>query len=244
MSVGIIGYGSFGRLLAEILSKNFLVSVYDKNKKIEEKTNIKKVSFDEIVKCSVIILAVNLDTLEDICEQLADKVSENTIVVEVCSSKTKPVEILERKLLGKCQYIATHPLFGPQSANSTKAKKIVICKSNVKEKNMIYDFLKQTLNLQIIEMSAEEHDRQMAWVHSLTFFVGRGLKELNLSELELKTDYYQKLLDLVELENHHSIELFNTVQKGNPYSKEIREQFVKKLEAINDNLDGEKDEHR
>jgi prephenate dehydrogenase len=240
MRVGIVGYGSFGKLLAELLSKDVSVAVYDRDKTIEEKPNIKKVSFDEIVECSVIILAVNLEALEDICDELADKVSENTIVVEVCSSKTKAVEILERKLLGKCQYLATHPLFGPQSANDQKVKKIVICKSVLKEKNKIYDFLKQILKLEIIEMSAEDHDRQMAWVHSLTFFVGRGLKELNLSDFELKTDYYQKLLDLVELENHHSIELFNTVQKGNPYSKEVREQFVKKLDAINDNLNGEK----
>lgn len=239
MVIGIIGYGSFGKLLAESLSKNIPVIVYDKSEKIKEKTNIRQADFGEIAKCDVVILAVNLDVLEEICSKLADKVGENTIVVEVCSSKTKAIEILEKNLQGKCQYLATHPLFGPQSLGGGKAKKIVICKANVKDKNRIYNFLRQILNLQVIEMSAEEHDRQMALVHSLTFFVGRGLKELNLSEFELKTDYYQKLLDLVELENHHSIELFNTVQRGNPYSKEIREKFVEKLKAINDNLDGE-----
>lgn len=240
MNIGIIGYGSFGRLLAEILSKNFPIVVYDKNKNIEHKANIRSVDFDEVAKCDVIILAVNLDALEDLCVGLSDKVSKDTIVVEVCSAKTKSIAILGKHLLGKCQYLATHPLFGPQSADNKKAKKIVICKSNVDEKDKVYELLKQSLNLQIIEMSAEEHDKQMAWVHSLTFFVGRGLKELQLSDLELKTDYYQKLLDLVELESHHSIELFNTVQRGNPYSKEVREQFVKKLQDINDSLAGEK----
>ncbi len=110
----------------------------------------------------------------------------------------------------------------------------------MENKDKIYDFIRSGFGLEIIEMSAEEHDKQMAWIHSLTFFVGRGLKELNLTEFELKSDYYQKLLDLVELENHHSIELFNTVQKGNPYSKEIRQRFVKKLQEINDKLDEEK----
>ncbi|HEX5798321.1 MAG TPA: prephenate dehydrogenase/arogenate dehydrogenase family protein [Candidatus Saccharimonadales bacterium] len=238
MVIGIIGYGSFGKLLAELLSKNISVAVYDKNEEIEEKTNIKKVSFEEIIKCDAIILAVNLDDLEEVCASLAGKTSENTIVVEVCSSKTKTVEILQKNLQGKCQYLATHPLFGPQSLGGSKTKKIVICESSLKDKAKVYNFLSSLLNLQVIEMSAEEHDRQMAWVHSLTFFVGRGLRELDLAEFELKTDYYQKLLDLVELENHHSIELFNTVQRGNPYSKEIREKFVSKLKAINDNLDG------
>lgn len=238
MKIGIIGYGSFGRLLADILSKNVPVAVYDKNEKVEEKTNIKKVDFDEIVQCKVIILAVNLEALDKLCSELADKVSEGTIVVEVCSSKTRPVEILEKHLSGNCQYLATHPLFGPQSANDKNSKKIVICKANVRDKNKIYNLIKQFLNLQIIEMSAEEHDKQMAWVHSLTFFVGRGLNELQLFDFELKTNYYQKLLDLVELEKHHSIELFYTVQSGNPYSKEVREQFIKKLQTINDKLNG------
>jgi prephenate dehydrogenase len=240
MNIGIIGYGSFGRLLAEVLSKNIPVSVYDKHGDIEEKTNIKRTSFEEIVKCDVIVLAVNLDALEDICIELSGNVSKNTIVVEVCSAKTRSTAILKKHLFGKCQYLATHPLFGPQSVANSKPKKIVICESNVVNKDKIYEFLKQILNLQIIEMSVEEHDKQMAWVHSLTFFVGRGLKELNLSEFELKTDYYQKLLDLVELEDHHSIELFNTVQKGNPYSQEVREQFIKKLQDINTGLNGEK----
>ncbi len=238
MRIGIIGYGSFGRLLADILSKNVSVAVYDKNEKVEEKTNIKKVDFEEVVQCKVIILAVNLEALDKLCSELADKVSEDTIVVEVCSSKTKPVEILEKHLSGKCQYLATHPLFGPQSVNNKNSRKIVICKANVKDKNRIYSLIRQFLNLQIVEMSAEEHDKQMAWIHSLTFFVGRGLKELKLSDFELKTDYYQKLLDLVELEEHHSIELFNTVQSGNPYSKEVRERLVKKLQDINNKLDG------
>ena len=239
MSVGIIGYGSFGRLLAGLLSDKMPVAIYDKHIDIQEEKNIKKVSIEEIVKCDFIILAVNLEALESLCEELSDKVSENTVVIEVCSSKLKSTEILKRTLSGKCQYLATHPLFGPQSAEEKNTKKIVVCESEIKDKDKIYDFLRQALGTKIIEMSAEKHDQQMAWIHGLTFFVGRGLMELDLSELELKTDYYQKLLDLVELERHHSIELFNTVQKGNPYSKEVREQFVKKLQSINYKLDGE-----
>lgn len=239
MSVGIIGYGSFGRLLTSMLSGKADLYVYDKNHEGIDDPDIKKVDMDEIVKCDFIILAVNLDALEKLCGELAGKVSKDTIVIEVCSSKIKPVEILKRNLSGKCQYLATHPLFGPQSAGEKNTKKIVVCESEVTSKDKIFGFLRQGLNLQIVEMSAEKHDRQMAWVHCLTFFVGRGLMELDLSEFDLKTDYYQKLLDLVELEEHHSIELFNTVQKGNPYSQEVREEFVNKLQDINRKLDGE-----
>ena len=244
MSIGIIGYGSFGKLLASVLSKQFTVLVYDKHKNPGTEGNIKSVSFEQIAKCDVLVLAVNLDILEELCRELADKVLPKTIVIEVCSTKIKPVDILKRNLEGKCQYLATHPLFGPQSVSDQKTKKIVVCEANVENKEKIYSFLKQILTLDVIEMTANEHDKQMAWVHALTFFVGRGLKELQLSEFELKTDYYQKLLDLVELENQHSIELFNTVQLGNPYSEEVREQFVKKLQDINTRLDGVKNRSR
>ena len=238
MSIGIIGYGSFGNLLADILSEKYEIFVFDKHKEVSD-TNVRQVNLEEVVKCDILILAVNLDVLDSICKEIAEIVTANTVVIEVCSTKTKSVEILKTNLESKCQYLATHPLFGPQSIDSGKNRKIVVCDSSLNDKENIYSFLRQGLNLDIIEMSADEHDKQMAWVHALTFFVGRGLKELDLADFELKTDYYQKLLDLVELENQHSIELFNTVQLGNPYSKKIREQFVNKLHEINQRLNGE-----
>lgn len=239
MTFGIIGYGSFGKLLNDLLTPYGEVSVHVRNK--EQKPNLQGanfVSFDEAASAKVVILAVGLDSLDETSKQLAGKVSRNTIVVDVSSVKTKPVEILNKNLEGKCNLLYTHPLFGPQTVEdgSAAGKSIVVCPFEFDGKDKIMDFLKNKLGLKVLELTAEEHDKEMAWVHALTFFVGRGLMELNPPKSPLTTGYYQKLLDLVELESSHSIELFNTVERGNPYAASIRTKLIKELESIDEEI--------
>ena len=241
MKFGIIGYGSFGRLLAEILSAHGEVFVYRRSEAGNENKNIKFVSFESAANADVVILAVPLDSMEDVCERLAGSVKPDTIVADVCSVKMKPIEIMNKYLAGKCRILAMHPLFGPKTveAGSPKGKNSVICGEHPENYDKIVRFLKYKLQLNVVEMSAKDHDREMAWIHSLTFFVGQGLMKLELPKSNLTTGYYQKLLDLVELESSHSIELFNTVQRGNPFAADIRKKFLEELKQIDSELRNE-----
>jgi prephenate dehydrogenase len=239
MKFGIIGYGSFGKLLSSVLSAygDVLVYVRDREAKPDlEGANF--VSFEEAAACKVVILAVGLGSLDEASSRLAGCVGKDTIVVDVSSVKTKPVEILEKNLGGKCRILYTHPLFGPQTVQtgSVAGKSIAVCPFDFKGKDKILHFLEDKLQLKVIEMSAEDHDKEMAWVHALTFFVGRGLMKLDPPASPLTTGYYQKLLDLVELEHKHSIELFNTVERGNPFAAEIRDKFMEELRSIDEEI--------
>lgn len=239
MTFGIIGYGSFGKLLNDLLRQHGEVSVHVRNK--EQKPDLQGanfVSFDEVASAKVVILAVGLDSLDETSKSLAEKVSENTIVVDVSSVKTKPVEILNKNLGDKCRLLFTHPLFGPQTVGDSSAagESIVVCPFEFDGKEKVMDFLENKLGLKVLELTAEEHDKEMAWVHALTFFVGRGLMKLNPPKSPLTTGYYQKILDLVELESSHSIELFNTVERGNPYAADIRAKFIKELGFIDQEI--------
>lgn len=235
MKFGVIGYGSFGKLLAEVLAKHGEVMVYSRNEKEKPAwDNVSFASFEDTAKADIVILAIGLESLDNVSKRLAGLVHKKTVVVDVCSVKQKPIEILTKNLAGKCRILPTHPLFGPYTVKdgSFADKKMVLCPFDFKGRDKIMDFLKNKLELDVIEMSAEDHDREMAWVHGLTFFVGRGLMKLNPPKGGLTTGYYQKLLDLVELESTHSIELFNTVQRGNPFASEIRQRLIKELEEI------------
>lgn len=236
MKFGVIGYGSFGRLLTEVLAEYGEVLVYSRSGQ-SIVTPAKQANLAEISQAKVIILAIELAALDDISRQLAEHINPQAVVVDVCSVKLKPIEILNKNLGDKCQILATHPLFGPQTveANSVRGKSIVVCSDLSKQPKIKY-FLSEQLRLKIIEMSAEDHDKEMAWVHALTFFVGRGLMKLNPPKSQLTTGYYQKLLDLVELESTHSIELFNTVQSGNPFAGEIRAKLIEQLTVLDREL--------
>lgn len=93
------------------------------------------------------------------------------------------------------------------------------------------------LGLSVIEMSSEQHDREMATVHALTFFIAHALKDMKLHNQKLSTPSFKKLLSLAELEKHHSDELFATIQQGNKYAREIRESFVEEIKKLNTTIE-------
>ena len=239
MTIGIVGYGAFGKFIAKILTQYGGVLVYDKRPDLGElPSGVSKSGIEHVARCDIVIIASGLSDLEELCVQLAPHVSTETIVMDVCSVKVLPVEIMKKTLGGKCQLLATHPLFGPQTVdgNNVQNQKIVVYPIEIKNLKEIHSVLSGALMLQVIEMSPEEHDKQMAWVHALTFFVGRGLLNMDLPKSPLTTGYYQKLLDLVELERSHSIELYKTIEQGNPFAADVRLKFIESLKNLEEDI--------
>jgi len=235
--IGIIGYGSFGSLLAKLLAPHVPVLVYDKKAAPSElPDNVRAVSLAEVAACGVVVIAVDLSGISTVCEQLATLVSRQTTVMDICSVKVKPAEMLVNLLGGKCRLLATHPMFGPNSvaANDGTCRGLTwvwheLSGGPFPELEALFG---QTLGADIQRMTPDEHDQQMAWVHALTFFVGRALVDMNIPDLALDTGYYRKLRDLFELEKTHSRALFDTIEAGNPYAAEVRAQLIATLQRL------------
>lgn len=235
MRISIFGFGDFGQLLTKHLVERAEVSVYNRNHHRTEEIKAlgaQPVSLQEGAKAEVVILAVTLDALESTLKNIAPYLSPGTLVMDVTSVKVKPVEIMKRLVPANCQILATHPLFGPQTASQSLAgHKIVVDPIRVNDIDSIETLLTD-MGLEIVHMTADEHDREMAWVHALTFFVGRGLLNINPPKSDLSTNYYNELMDVVNVERTHSIELFNTIQRGNPYADDMRQKFIASLNDL------------
>ena len=67
---GIIGYGRFGRILAELLSKKYEVKVYDIEKVANEKS-IKICSLDDVLGCVLVFIAVPISSFENVVKKIA-----------------------------------------------------------------------------------------------------------------------------------------------------------------------------
>lgn len=240
MQISIFGFGDFGQLITKYLAKETDVLVYDRT---HEKTDLitslgaKPVDLEEAAKADVVILATTLDALESTITNIAPHVKPGALVADVTSVKVKPAEMMQRLLPDNVQILATHPLFGNVSAaESLTGHRIILDAIRVDNIEEIESFL-TGLGLKVIHMSCDEHDREMAWVHALTFFVGRGLLNMNPPTSPLTTHYYNELLDVVNVEKTHSLELFNTIQKGNPYAQEMRKKFIASLNDLEQQLD-------
>ncbi len=238
-SIGIFGFGDFGKLITKYLASRADVLVYDRNQAHTEAISqygATPATLEKAAASDVVILAVNLDVLESTLGNIAPHITPGTLVADVTSVKVKPAKMMLQLLPNHCQILATHPLFGPVSAaESLDGHKIVIDPIRVDNFPTIEKFLID-LGLEVVHMTCDEHDREMAWVHALTFFVGRGLVGINPPQSSLSTNYYNELMDIVNLERTHSPELFKTIQKGNPYAAEMRRKFMVSLQELEDHL--------
>lgn len=236
-SIGIIGYGDFGQMLANKLDKYFDLKVYSASGKI----NRWSVNLKEVAKTDYLILSIPLSKHKEVCQQLKPQLGINTVIVDVCSVKGESGKIIKH-ILPDQAILSTHPLFGPQSIENGLDNHVVVLCPDYSDKHTLQQatkFLKK-IGLEIVLMESDEHDKQMALVHGLTFFVARILKDFDLNDARLKTPSFNKLISLAELEKHHTKDLFITIQKGNPHTEELRKHFIDRAKELNDLLAKEK----
>lgn len=235
-TVGIIGFGSFGKFLVDKLRDHqFIIKVHDPVAKVPKKYSTE---LTKIAVCDYLVLAIPIDSYKPVLEVLAPLLKKSTIVIDIASVKTTPVQILDKYIPGQKRVIM-HPLFGPQSADKSFWGHVVVMCPNVSDKQAYIEAKEFVvkLGLAVVEKTPEEHDKEMAYAQGLTFFLARTLLSVGIHDVGLITPSFKKLLDLAELESHHSEELFRTIQTGNPYLAEIRSQFISTAKMINDQLE-------
>lgn len=232
-TVGIIGFGSFGKFLAEKLDSFVEVRVFSASGKPNKWAS----SLEQVTATDFLILSIPLEAYKDTLNKIKKHLGTKTVIVDVCSVKQDPLQII-RSILPKQPTVSTHPLFGPESAgDSLIGHTLVLCPEDSDKQALetIESFALQ-IELKVINMSAEEHDEEMAVVQGLTFFVAHSLKDMNLHQQKLSTPSFEKLLQLASLEKHHSDELFNTIQTGNTKTKDIRQRFIKLAKSLDQKI--------
>lgn len=234
--IGIIGFGRFGRLMSKYLSGEFEVYTYD----IEDKstaiadTGAVVASLEEVCRQKIVILAVPISGIQDVLKKISPLLRDDTLVVDVCSVKVYPVQWMKEILPDSVSILATHPMFGPDSAAKTLVgSKIVLCKVRIDDEH--YSQIKSYLtskHLTVIETTPEEHDKEIAVSLALTHFIGRSLSEFGASPQLIDTEGYKRLLHILEVVDHDTWQLFLDMNHYNPYARKQRMAFIKAMQSI------------
>lgn len=238
MVVGVIGLGGFGRFAASVLArdKGLEVIAYDAHKTAAP-DGVRKVSQEEVAQADIVVLCVPLAAYGVVLPRLKPLLRENTLVIDICSVKVEANRRLRRHLPDHPNLLITHPMFGPQSAaNGTAGHVLVVTDSVGKKAEVVIRYCDAKLGLKIMRMTTEEHDRAMADVHALTFFVARGLANAGLTESAFQAPSFQMLLDLVAFDKAHSEDLFRTIELGNPFAKQARARLMTAFKEVDDKL--------
>lgn len=218
-SLGLIGYGAFGRLIAKCLSPYFDLQIFDPH--YEGSADLA-----EVAVCRIVVVAVPVVSMGETLQAIAPHVRPGALVLDVGSVKVEPARLMLELLPPHVEILATHPLFGPQSArNGVQGLKIALCPLRGRSYKRVAAFLKVALGLNVFETTPDAHDRDAALSQGLTHLIAKVLVKMGPLPQMTTTRSFDLLNEAVEMVRHDPPELFDAIECLNPYASSVRRRF-------------------
>lgn len=239
MEIGIIGFGSFGQLVADELKKDFKVYAWNRSDRSREakRMGVGYVSIEEAASKDIVILSTSISSFEEILKKVKVHVKKGCLVADVCSVKEYSVGLMKKILPKDVEILGTHPLFGPDSFRFKENRKIVLCPVRIKNEKLegIKSYLEKR-GYKTIITTPKKHDIEIAKTQALVHFIGRALERMDLKENEIDVMTYRKLLEILRVVKNDGLDVFMGIEKNNRHAKKVREEFVKNTIKLNEEL--------
>jgi len=226
-TVGIIGHGAFGALV-ETLLKRFAPSI--EVRAYDTKKGKSSATLAEAAACDAVVLSVPIAEFEHTLTEVVPLTRPDTVIVDVSTVKVHTTALLKKFAQGR-PYIATHPVWGPESyekrGGDISGFRIVMTDGTlaVADYTALTAFLKKC-GFDVVEMSAEAHDKHLAETLFLTHLLGQIVSQGGFKRTEVDTVSFGYLMDAVESVKNDA-ELFRDVFRFDPYCADVLERFAK-----------------
>lgn len=241
MSVAILGYGRFGAALAQLVGEAGIpVRAHDPLADVP--ADVRAESVRDLVGggARFVVVAVPVPRIRAALVDLRPHLAPEQIVLDVGSVKVGPTAALQEVLGDAIPWVGTHPLFGPLSlALAERPLRVVVCpaKQHPEAAARVRE-LYERVGCEVIEQTAEGHDRVMAHTHALTFFVAKGMIDAGAGmEVPFAPPSFQAMARAIETVRSDAGHLFTAIAHENPFAGEARKQLVTSLAAIDRALD-------
>jgi len=201
MKVAIVGLGLMGGSFALALKKSSLsveILGYDTNEiHLNEalKLNLvdKIVTFEDVKKADLIILAVPVDAIIYYLGQLSN-LKESQTIIDLGSTKSLIVQSTPLEI--RKNLVAAHPMAGTEKSGPKAAiedlytdKVVVLCdfedSGEIQQKLAMTIF--ESLKMKIVYMGSDEHDRHAAYISHLPHAMSFALANSVLSQEDPKS---------------------------------------------------------
>jgi prephenate dehydrogenase len=203
MVVGVIGLGLIGGSAAiSLKKKGFASKVIGVDKNQVHCDEALAIGFideiysltDAIQKADILLLAIPVDAARTILPSLLDQINTKQVVIDMGSTKEGICKIADLHANRK-QFVASHPIAGTENAGPSAAfdglyenKITIICDEHKSTPEAVATCksLYEHLNMKILFMDAQEHDRHIAYVshlsHITSFVLGQTVLEIEEDE--------------------------------------------------------------
>lgn len=233
-TVAILGYGRFGRSLAErLMEKGLDVRAYDPRAVIPAEMAAETAE-DAARDAQLVVLAMPVRKFQASLLALRPSLRPDQVVMDVGSVKSGPAATMQEILGDAIPWVATHPLFGPVSlARGERPLRVVVC-PNLQHPDTVrrLESFLDAHGFQCCRLDPERHDREMAASHALAFFVAKGFLDADLLlDSEYSPPSARAIRRTLESVQADAGQLFATLHRDNPYSGEMRSRLLDALTA-------------
>ncbi len=238
---GVVGLGRFGALAARLLAARGEVVAFDIRPIADaaRALGVRAASLAETARARHVILCTPIHRLGEVLREIAPHLLPRTVLIDTCSVKVAPARVLLQEAPPWTDLLATHPLFGPDSAaEGIAGLKIALCPLRRGRPRVARRFL-EDLGLEVIVTSPEEHDKQIAETQAVVQWIGRALERTGAGPRAIDTTGHLRLLEILRYVARDSWELFRDMQVLNPHARAARRRFLDALlEVEADAMDG------
>lgn len=235
MEIGIVGFGRFGRFAAEILRKDFPVSVFDRKTPCAQ-SGLRFATLREVARKPCLLLCVPISQMERLCRRLGPLLSPGQLVVDTCSVKEEPLRLMLDHFPKSVEVLGTHPLFGPETGrHGISGLEVVLCPGRCDRVGKVQRYLEE-MGLKVTVTTATEHDRAMARTQALFHFLSQGFSRMNVDADTLATPGPAQLLRAFEDVRGDSRQLFRDLQQMNRFAPAQRKKLLDRLVALDSSL--------
>ena len=238
LRIGIIGHGRFGSALGGLLEERGhgwrgwdpVVGVPGGHEVADVGTLLSQ--------SDMIIVAVPVSAFEGVLRGLRPGLGSRHLVMDVCSVKQGPCQLMDEVLGEEIPHIGSHPLFGPLSIARAEPLRTVLCPSPLHPSAVgPARAMFESIGSEVTEQDPSSHDRFMALTHAMAFFIARGLLDLGLGDdLRWAPPSFAALAASIAAVRADAGHLFNAIQRENPYAAPTRHRFIEALTLIDQRL--------
>ncbi|HEY9246486.1 MAG TPA: prephenate dehydrogenase [Candidatus Methanoperedens sp.] len=211
MKILIIGgTGETGRWFAGFFKKlGFEVVVWGINGRKDIARELKVQFADdldrEIKNSNIVMISVPINMTEKTIENIAQKMSRRSLLMDITSIKAAPVEAMIKYAPPDVEILGTHPMFGP-SIPDIRGQTVILTPVDGRSSRWlpIIRELYEDNGAHIEIMGPIQHDRMMAVIQGLTHFalisIGSAFRELEFdvaASRRFMSPMYDITLDLV-----------------------------------------------
>lgn len=187
----VIGLGLIGGSLArDLAARGVRVRAYDSDERhLQEAVQSGCVhesldrSLAGVSKSDLIVVAVPVDRATEVLRQIAPHATRAKLITDVGSTKTRIVDLADELGLGS-RFVGSHPLAGDHRSGWSASRsrlfdgaRVYLCPTS-EAPRCILDLAAEwwrSLGAQPVVLSAEVHDRQLAWTSHLPHMLSTAL---------------------------------------------------------------------